>query len=268
MVLGGFAGTWLATRSAEIHWTRAALVPGGVVFVIAIAYLLIARDRTAEPSRATEAAAAKAEPGALVITHSLVAIAAMYSCVKMTRYAFLFWLPLYMTEHLRYPNAQAGYASSAYELIGIAGALTAGYLSERLRGDRFGVAAVMMVILALLCATYAQASAAGLEMNLLWIGLIGFFTFGPDTLMAGSALQDIVPARSIGSAAGFVNGTGSLGQVISPIVVAYVSQHAGWPALFGGLSVVVALGALALVPAWMIRAAARRNGEKGGESAA
>jgi OPA family sugar phosphate sensor protein UhpC-like MFS transporter len=218
MVLGGFAGTWLAARCAETHWTRAALVPGAVVLAIAAVYLLFARDKTREPSSRTPAA--KPEPGSLENTPSLAAIAAMYSCVKMTRYAFLFWLPLYMTEHLHYAKGLAGYASSAFELIGIGGALTAGYLSERLRGDRFGVSAVMLVILALLCATYAQASAMGLEVNLLWIGLVGFFTFGPDTLMAGPALQDLVPARSIGSAAGFVNGTGSLGQVIAPFAVA------------------------------------------------
>lgn len=244
MVLGGFAGSWLAARSAEFHWTRAALIPGVVLSAIAILFLLGARDKPIEPKAAPFA-------GRLRITPPLAAIAAMYFCVKMTRYAFLFWLPLYMTEYLRYDKPLAGYASSVYELIGILGALGAGYLSERLDGARFSVAALMMVVLALLCATFPAASSSGFLMNLAWIGLIGFFTFGPDTLMASSALQDLVPPESTASAGGFVNGVGSLGQVLSPFLVAQLSQRAGWPALFGVIAIVVLFGAAALATQWI-----------------
>jgi sugar phosphate permease len=71
--------------------------------------------------------------------------------------------------------------------------------------------------------------------------------------MAGSALQDIVPPENIGAAGGFVNGVGSVGQVLSPFLVAYVSQHAGWPALFGGLAAVVLCGSAALFTQWASR---------------
>lgn len=239
LVAGGFAGTWLAARCAEAHWTRAAWVPGLLLASIAVLYLLTARDKTATIPRGTVRQKLK-------ITRPLLAIALMYFCVKLTRYAFLFWLPLYMTEHLQYDKPLAGYASAAYEMIGILGALAAGYASERAGGARFPVGAFLMLALSVLCATYPVMSAMGLPTNLLWIGLIGFCTFGPDTLMAAAALQDTVPPECTASAAGFVNGIGSLGQVVSPMAVAYLSSQFGWPVLFGILAVVVFCGAASL----------------------
>jgi sugar phosphate permease len=110
---------------------------------------------------------------------------------------------------------------------------------------------MMMFVLALLCATYPLVSSSGVLFNLAWIGLIGAFTFGPDTLMAAAAIQDVVPPESTASAGGFVNGVGSLGQVVSPLAVAYVSSRNGWATLFALLAVVVLCGALALAAHWI-----------------
>jgi sugar phosphate permease len=176
----------------------------------------------------------------------------MYFCIKLTRYAFLFWLPLFMTEQLNYAKPEAGYASSIFEVVGVLGALGAGYASERLSGARFGVGGMMMFGLAVLCAAYPSVSALGYVPNLIWIALIGAFTFGPDTLMAGAALQDAVPPESMASAGGFVNGVGSIGQVVSPWAVAYLSQNHGWASLFGMLAVVVVCGGAALATQWKV----------------
>jgi len=244
MVLGGFAGTFLAARCAEVRWTSAAWIPAVVLCGIAVIFLLGARDKPAAPDAARNA-------GKLKVTVPLTAIAAMYFCVKLTRYAFLFWLPLYMTEYLHYGKPQAGYASSIYDLVGVLGALGAGYVSERFGGARFSVGAVMMFGLALLVATYPAVSSVGLLPNLAWIGMIGAFTFGPDTLMAAAAVHDAVPPESVASAGGFVNGVGSMGQVISPLLVAYLSTHFGWAALFSFLAAVVLCGAAALATQWI-----------------
>jgi sugar phosphate permease len=240
MVAGGFAGTWIAARAAEGHWTRGAWVPSIVLAGIATAFVFGIRDRASrrEPGRT---------PARLVLTPPLAAITMMYFCVKMTRYAFLFWLPLYMTEYLSYAKPQAGYASSVFELIGFLGVLVAGYISERRAGSRFTVAASMLFCLAILCATYPMISKLGLGANLAAIALIGAFTFGPDTLMAAAALQDIVPAEATATAGGFVNGVGSIGQLLSPYVVRY-----GWPALFNLLAAVSLVGAIALASQGML----------------
>jgi sugar phosphate permease len=189
--------------------------------------------------------------GPMPVPPGLVAIAVMYFFVKMTRYSFLFWLPMYMTERLLYSPVHAGYASSIYEAIGFLGVLLAGYISERAaRGNRFPVGAVMMAVLAVLCAAYPWLSRFGPGTNLAAIALIGAFTFGPDTLMAGSGTQEAVPLEATARAAGFVNGVGSVGQVLSPYFVAIISSQYGWDAMFYSLSGAAVLGGAALATQW------------------
>jgi sugar phosphate permease len=72
------------------------------------------------------------------------------------------------------------------------------------------------------------------------MALLGVFTYGPDTLIAFAATQDSTSWDRTGTAAGFVDGVGSLGQLLSPILVNFSVMHWGWPGFFR-LAVVVAI---------------------------
>ncbi len=251
LVAGGFLATNLAALSASGGWERAAWFPSIVLAVIALAFGAFSRNQL--PVQSATPGVPQARPP-LPLTPALIAIATMYFFVKMTRYSFLFWLPLYLTERLQYSPVNAGYASSIFEVIGFLGVLAAGYASEHATaGRRFPVGAVMMAGLAILCAFYPWISRFGVGWNLLGIALIGGFTFGPDTLMAGSGTQEAVPPEAVARAAGFVNGVGSVGQVLSPYFVALISTRFGWDALFYSLSVASVLGAIALSTQWRKR---------------
>lgn len=157
----------------------------------------------------------------------------MYFFTKMTRYAFLFWLPLYMTEALNYTESAAGYTSSVYEIIGFFGVLMAGYASDKLfQARRFPVGAIMLYGLALILLLHPTLAELGAVANIISIGIIGVMTFGPDALMSGAAAMDIGNQRGAATAAGLINGMGSCGQLISPLLVAYVAEHFGWNYLF------------------------------------
>lgn len=250
LVVGGFIATNLAAWLTQEDWRRAAWVPSILLLIVATAFALGARDQTVNHQDATAAT----PRGPLVLNPALIAIAAMYFCVKMARYSFLFWLPLYMTERLRYSPQQAGYSSSIFEAAGFGGALAAGYLSERaVRGSRFAVGTVMMLLLGLLCVIYPIMSTWSAGANLVGIALIGACTFGPDTLMAGPATQESAPRGATARAAGFVNGVGSVGQVVSPYLVAFVSSKLGWDALFWMLGAVALAGSAALSTQWAAR---------------
>lgn len=245
MVLGGFMGSVLAARAAEGHWRRAAWIPAVCLTAIGALFALVSRDRYGRLK------VPPTKQDSVILNPTLVSISVMYFCVKLTRYAFLFWLPLYMTENLRYRPVEAGYASSVFELIGFLGVLLAGYLSERAAdGARFPVAGLMMFVLALLCAVYPHLSGLGFGMNLVMIGLMGAFTFGPDTLMVGAATQEAARPGTIARAAGFVDGIGSLGQVLSPYVVAVVSARFGWATVFTVLGGIALFGAAVLATQW------------------
>lgn len=243
LVVGGFLASNLAAYAASGGWRQAAWVPATILTTLAVLFFSFSRDGLSRPKDATA--------GKLVMTPRLVAIATMYFFTKLTRYSFLFWLPLYLTERLRYSPVNAGYASSIYDGIGFAGVLVAGYVSEKFwGGKRFPVGSLMLFGLAVLCVLYPMLSSLGTVANLAAIAAIGGFTFGPDTIMAGSGTQEAVPQEAVGRAGGFVNGVGSIGQVLSPYFVAGISTHFGWNALFYSLGVAALLGSVALATQW------------------
>ncbi len=243
LVVGGFLASNLAAFAASGGWRQAAWVPATILTALAVLFFSFSRDGVSRPKDIVA--------GKLVMTPRLIAIATMYFFTKLTRYSFLFWLPLYLTERLRYSPVNAGYASSIYDGIGFAGVLVAGYVSEKFwGGKRFPVGSLMLFGLAILCVLYPLVSSMGTAANLAAIALIGGFTFGPDTIMAGSGTQEAVPQEAVGRAGGFVNGVGSIGQVLSPYFVAGISTHFGWNALFYSLGVAALLGGVALATQW------------------
>lgn len=240
MVLGGLAGSAFAAYCSRFGWRWAALAPAIVLVFIALAFAILSKDKEEAKPRQVSLPGLDRE---LWANRRLRAIAAMYFQVKLLRYAFLFWLPLYMTEELGYTAQDAGYTSAIFEFVGFGGVLLAGYASQNGgAGKRFGVAASLLFTLALLCVAYPYFSRMGPWANLVGIGLLGAFTFGPDTLMAGAGVSDAVRAEKTASAGGLVNGLGSTGQIVSPLLVAALSARFGWTALFGVLGLFALTG--------------------------
>jgi len=170
---------------------------------------------------------------------------------KMVRYSFLYWLPLYMTQRLRYSPSEAGYTSSLYEFVGFAGAILAGYVSDKfMQARRIPVAAVMFGGLALMCCLHPTFAAMGRGGVAASIALIGIMNFGPDTLLQGAASQDAGAKWGVGTASGFISGFGSVGQLFSPYFVAYVAGKYGWDRLFYAFVVIALVGGALLATQW------------------
>jgi sugar phosphate permease len=264
-VIGGLVGTILATWFANgwpakqlpaLDWTLGASGPAIVLAVLALIFFLLVQDepahlRSDRPTRQQQRAASEWAWSEVLASPALRSIALCYFCLKLMRYTFLFWLPLYMVEKLHYGDAEAGYTSSIYELVGFLGVPLAGYLSDRvMRGRRFPVAVVMLFALAAACLIFPQLSAFSRVGNWVAIGLVGILTFGPDTLLAGAGTQDCSTPATAATAAGFVNGVGSLGQLVSPFLVSTAVRLTGWDGLFGVFVGIALLGALPLVLRW------------------
>lgn len=261
-VIGGIAATAFATYwisdqyfLPDLAWKRAFFMPAILVFAIALIYIVFTRNKpedvgleSFEEASSTDEKMSNKDAQLAVLKNGAVWIAAvMYFFVKFTRYAFLFWLPLYLSEALKYSDAQAGYTSIAYEAIGFFGILAAGFGSDYLfKSRRFPIAALMLFGLAAALFIQPHLSTLGLVPTIISIGLIGFFTYGPDSIMSGAAAMDMGKDQGAALAAGVINGVGSAGQLLSPMVVAFVSDKYGWDALFE-MFVVVALIAAVLV---------------------
>jgi len=266
-VIGGMAATafatyWLTNQDiwAELTWRRAFLVPSVFLLIISLAYIFLTRNNPAdiglesfEKTADTKKGQRKEKEAHLaVIKNSAVWIAAaMYFFVKFTRYAFLFWLPLYLSEALHYSDKQAGYTSIAYEAFGFFGVLAAGFASDYLfKSRRFPISSIMLFGLALVLYLQPHLSPLGIIPTIISIGLIGFFTYGPDSIMSGAAAMDMGKNHGAALAAGLINGVGSAGQLLSPFAVAYVSGKYGWDALFELFVIVALIAAFLLILKW------------------
>ena len=188
--------------------------------------------------------------------------------LKITRYSFLFWLPLYMVEQLGYELESAGYISAAYELAGFLGAILAGYASDKLfQSRRYPVATIMQGGLGLACYLYPRLAGRGYLGNSVGISLIGIMNYGPDTLMQGAASQDVGSRHGTATAAGFISGLSSIGQLVSPYLVARVSSRFGWDRVFQVFVALAVLGSLLTASMWNYTAAKLEGSrpDRGGE---
>ncbi|MBC7927722.1 MAG: MFS transporter [Bryobacteraceae bacterium] len=251
-VLGGFVATLLTTSVVtsvyllpELGWRRGAIIPALALLPIGFAFAIFVRNR----GESTD----ESQPFSWALVREVVrspriqVIAGIYSILKLTRYSFLFWLPLYMTEQLRYSAAEAGYTSAVFELAGFFGTLGAGYVSDKLMGSRrFPTAALMLAMLGGICMLHPILAAYSAAGNILGISVIGMMIFGPDTLLGGAAAQDAAPPGAVATAAGFINGTGSIGQMLSPWLVVWIAGQYGWNNLFYFFAALALTGSLVL----------------------
>ena len=289
-VLGSFVATRFASWCigdapfVELGWQRAFFFPPVVLACVLILYSTLTRnnpsdvklpeldetDSDEEPKvMPSSGSVGESRSGALdnliaVLSHSSVWVTgAMYFLLKLTRYAILFWTPLYLVEHLGMTEADAGNTSSWYELFGFVGAVCAGYASDKLfNSRRFPVGSIMLIGLAIVCYLEPTLVNWGTYGPAVAMGLMGFMTYGPDTLMTGAGAMDIGTPRRAATAAGVINGMGSCGQLLSPFVVTFMKEQYGWESVFYLFVICALLGALLLATKWNHGVSAAANTAK------
>lgn len=276
-VFGGFLATGFATWTvtqpwllARMGWRRGFIFPAILLLFIAVAYLFFVREEPSASERAIDGIDDRSrlrddrsgwtDLAALLRMPSLWMVSISYFFLELCRYALLFWLPFYMVERLKYSPQVSGYLSSFYELVGIVGALLAGYASDRLlQSRRAPISAIMLFgfgVILLCQPTLQQHGIVGVAVA---ISLAGMLSYGPDTLLSGAAAQDIGEAKAAGTACGLVEGIGHMGSLISPYLVVYVSGRYGWDHLFIVFAAAAFLAGIVLIPMWNLMPVERRE---------
>ncbi|MBI2980975.1 MAG: MFS transporter [Deltaproteobacteria bacterium] len=272
-------GSALATAFAAYllsvwGWRYAFFVPAVSLFGIAILFLTFLKEtpedvglpdietcREKEPKEeAGETTVTQARPLSSTIRKVLEnptvwLLGLSYFCLKLIRYSLMFWLPLYMVEKLGYNASAAGYYSIAVEVAGFFGTLFAGYVSDKIFGSRRGpIACLMFLGLALSLYAHTHLVLMGNFWNVVGMALIGFMTYGPDSIMTGPAAMDFGTKEGAATAAGFINGMGSIGAALEGILVGYVSQSFGWDFLFHLFVGLALIGAALMATRWKTEA--------------
>ncbi len=263
--VGGLAATALATFAlVNFGWRAAFFAPAGWVGAVGLIVLLFLIDKpqdaglpplddNVDVAFAAGPAAPRRSPFmAMIRLPALWILGGSYFGLKLIRYSLLFWLPFFLKRSLGYSEGAAGYLSTSFEAGGIVGVVLIGRVADRWFAKN-PMRLVAPVILAL-AGSFLMLRVAG-PIGMWAVGgslaLIGFLLFGPDALLSGAVAQNLGRDRAAGSAAGIINGLGSIGGACQGVVTAYVSQTWGWNALFLFFVAFAVVSAFALLPlAW------------------
>lgn len=181
---------------------------------------------------------------------SIWLLAVAYFFVKLTRYVFIFWGPLYVKESLGSDASTSAFTAAAMPIGGVVGVIAIGYVSDLLFQSRrapaamlslLATAAVLLVGLTRLESAWAMAA---------FFFCVGAFLFGPDSVISATASMDFGTKRCAGTAIGFVNGVGSIGGIFGGFLPGMITTGNDWSTLFRVLLIGLVISACVLAPLW------------------
>jgi OPA family sugar phosphate sensor protein UhpC-like MFS transporter len=268
--LGGFIASVVAGFVGDLWgWRYAFFVPAGILLVIWLLFLVFQRNRPedvglppiedyhGEPRELPreDGAPAEAPEGSWtavweVLTSRMVwLLAAVYFFIKPTRYAIVFWAPKYIHEKLGTDMLASGALGSLFELAGPLSILAAGMLSDKVFGARRNpIAVICLFLVAGLVFALDRLPASELMLGGCLFA-IGFLLYAPDSLVSGTAAVDFGTKKGASTAAGLINGCGSVGAIVGGTLPGLRDQL-GWDGLFQLLAASLFLAGCLLLPKW------------------
>uniref|UniRef100_A0A1X7UQD1 Major facilitator superfamily (MFS) profile domain-containing protein n=1 Tax=Amphimedon queenslandica TaxID=400682 RepID=A0A1X7UQD1_AMPQE len=161
---------------------------------------------------------------------------------KMVAYTFLFWLPYYVRYHTiggRYVGDQkADLLATLYDVGGIVGGITTGALSDVINARAISCVIMMYLAVPTLFA-YRFAGGISLGTSIALILFCGLFINGPYALITTAVSGDLGTHKSLkdnqkakATVTAIIDGTGSLGAALGPLVTGFISDQFGWDSAF------------------------------------
>lgn len=256
-------------------WRMAFFVPAALLAVIWLLFLALQANRPEDVGLPTPERDA-GEPESVIVAgetaddepegswHTVLEVvsspvvlllAFVYLFVKPLRYLLMFWSPVYLNERLATGTAESGILGSLFDLAGPLGIFAGGWASDRLFGSRrFPVIATTLFAggLALTLLPFVPATRWSLGGMLFVIGMLVYI---PDSLVSGAAAIDFGTRRGAGTAAGVINGVGSLGAIVGGTLPGFVTQLTGsdqtpWNGIFLALAGGLIVAAACVLPQW------------------
>ncbi|KHN76278.1 Sugar phosphate exchanger 3 [Toxocara canis] len=158
-------------------------------------------------------------------------------CLKLVNYAFFFWLPFYLTANYGWTERDANALSIWYDIGGIMGSVTGGFISDRM-GCRSPV--IVAMLLASLGALFCYNGIGGAPiLNAIVMTVVGVTVSGPYNLIVGAICVDLGTqpllssnAQAMATVSGIIDGTGSAGSAVGQFVIPLMENQFGWNSVF------------------------------------
>ena len=271
LVASPFAGWWAYTLIGT--WHAAFFSSAAVVGLVAVLFFIFQRNTPQdvglpavepEPELTAEESYAQSkisvlEPLKEILRNRTVLILGLaYFLLKPARYAILLWGPVIVFEQMpSVGKVGAAIIPTSFELAGLLGPILLGLASDKLFGARRMPACVLSLLaLTVSLALFMGALHTGsvmLVVALLFV--MGLTLYGPDSMISGAAAIDFGTAKAGATAAGFVNGCGSVGAILGGLLPGYFDSVTVF-IVFAGCAM---FSALVLIPHWNSRPAGLRT---------
>ncbi|MDT9674323.1 MFS transporter [Pseudomonas sp. JV414] len=270
LVASPFAGWWAYTLIGT--WHAAFISSAAVVGLVAVLFFIFQRNKpedvglpAVEPEPALTAEEAHAQSKISILAplreilrnRTVLVLGLAYFLLKPARYAILLWGPVIVFEQMpTVGKVGAAIIPTAFELAGLLGPILLGLASDKLFGARRMPACVLSLLaLTVSLALFMGALHTGsvlLVVALLFV--MGLTLYGPDSMISGAAAIDFGTAKAGATAAGFVNGCGSIGAILGGLLPGYFDSVTVF-IVFAGCAL---FSALVLIPYWNSRPAGLR----------
>ncbi|MFJ4064672.1 MFS transporter [Pseudomonas sp. NPDC089996] len=264
LVASPFAGWWAYTLVGT--WHAAFFSSAAVVAGVAVLFFFLQRNKpedvglaAVEPEPQSMAPAGNlcsvwAPLREILRNRTVLTLGLAYFLLKPARYAILLWGPVIVFEQMpSVGKVGAAIIPTAFELAGLLGPIIIGLASDKLFGARRMPACVIsLVLLTVTLAAFMAAMHSGsvvMVVGLLFV--MGLTLYGPDSMISGAAAIDFGTAKAGATAAGFVNGCGSVGAVLGGLLPGYFDSVTVF-IVFAGCAL---FSALVLLPHWNSRPA-------------
>ena len=274
--IGGLIGAPFAGLMAVYFggWRFAFFIPAIVLAVITILFFLLQKNRPQDMDLPPIEEYHKEEPVSEEVPNNeivsepeegswksiieviknpmVLRLGAVYFFIKPTRYAILFWGPLYISESLGTGMAESAFVNAAFFLAGPFSVLAAGYASDKIfQSRRMPYCVISMFVLAALLFFFNDL--ASVHSSLVSAGLlfsVGFLIYGPDSLVSATAAVDFGTRKGASTASGVINGMGSIGAIAGGTIPGFFKDSWGWDGVFMFLSASVLIASLLMISKW------------------
>ncbi|XP_044017680.1 glucose-6-phosphate exchanger SLC37A2 isoform X2 [Aphidius gifuensis] len=157
---------------------------------------------------------------------------------KLVSYTFLYWLPLYITSATTYNAALSADLSTLFDVGGIIGAIAAGLLSDY-SGMSAVTCATMLIAAIPMLFIYVTFGSIYFMGNVILLIIVGVFVNGPYALITTAVSAELGTHPSLGdnskalaTVTAIIDGTGSIGAAVGPLLAGFMSRWMGWHSVF------------------------------------
>ena len=149
--------------------------------------------------------------------------------LNIVRYGFLDWAPTYFFEVQKAHISLAAFKAIIFPLAGSLGALSAGWISDKLfQHRRVPISVVMLLVLIIAIWIFPQIPKGSWLLTLIVLAVIGFTTYGPHMMMVTALPMDLGTKEMASSATGFIDGWGYVGAALTGVGTGFLLDNFSW----------------------------------------